>query len=263
MAMREVNGIALYCEEEGQGQETLSFSHGLLFNAAMWDAQVQAFGHRYRCVRYDHRGQGRSQRKGLPDMDTLAEDAATLIRSLNTGPVHFVGLSMGGFVGMRVAARHPELLRSLILLNTSASAERNTRKYRLLNTVVRLLGTKAVSSRVQPILFGRTTLADPAQQDMVARWKTHLESLPRDVTQAVKGVISRQPILGELGQIRCPALVLAGEEDLATPPSRSREIASHLPGARLEILSRIGHMSVLEAPVQVHTHMEAFLQDLP
>jgi 3-oxoadipate enol-lactonase len=127
---------------------------------------------------------------------------------------------------------------------------------------VRLLGTRAVSSRVQPIIFGRTTLADSGNQAMVNRWKTHLEGLPRDVTHAVRGVISRQDVKGELGQIQCPVLVLAGEEDLATPPSRSREIASLIPHARLEILPRIGHMSVLEAPDQVHGHMEDFLREL-
>ena len=71
----------------------------------MWRFQVAAFRDRFRCVAWDHRGQGRSElTEGGYDMDTLADDAAALIAQLGIAPVHFVGLSMGGFVGMRLAA---------------------------------------------------------------------------------------------------------------------------------------------------------------
>ena len=89
----------------------------------MFAAQVAEFSKQYRVIAYDHRGQGSSEVGGPYDMDTVAADAAELIRTLVGGPVHFIGLSMGGFVGMRLAARHPELVKSLVLLETSANAE--------------------------------------------------------------------------------------------------------------------------------------------
>jgi pimeloyl-ACP methyl ester carboxylesterase len=83
----------------------------------MWRFQVAAFRDRFRCVAWDHRGQGRTEVTDTGyDMDTLADDAAALVAVLGIAPVHFVGLSMGGFVGMRVAARRPELIRSLALM---------------------------------------------------------------------------------------------------------------------------------------------------
>ena len=108
MPTQLINGAHIYFERSGEGDEIIVFSHGLLFNHHMWDAQVDYFKNRFCCIAYDHRGQGLSDSIGSVDMDTLYEDAAALIEALSPGkPVHFVGLSMGGFVGMRLAARKP------------------------------------------------------------------------------------------------------------------------------------------------------------
>ena len=98
----KVNNVKLYYEESGSGTETIVFSHGLLWSGKMFAAQVEHLESRYRVITYDHRGQGRSEvtEQGY-DMETVAEDAAELIKALNVAPCHFVGLSMGGFVGMR------------------------------------------------------------------------------------------------------------------------------------------------------------------
>lgn len=117
----KINGAEIHCEEDGKGRETIVFAHGLLFSGRMFESQVMALKGRYRCVTFDFRGQGRSEVTASGyDMDTLAEDAAGLIEALGCAPCHFVGLSMGGFVGMRLAARRPALLKSLVLLETTA-----------------------------------------------------------------------------------------------------------------------------------------------
>jgi pimeloyl-ACP methyl ester carboxylesterase len=141
MPIVEANGVKIYYQETGSGEETLVFSHGLLWSHHMFRAQVEYFKSKYRIIAYDHRGQGQSEYRTPFDMDTLAEDAAALIKSLCDGPVHFAGLSMGGFIGMRLGARYPELIKSLILLETSANAEpvENHPKYKTLNGLVRCL----------------------------------------------------------------------------------------------------------------------------
>jgi pimeloyl-ACP methyl ester carboxylesterase len=150
MPTLDVNGARIHWEERGAGSDTVVFSHGLLFSGRMFDAQVEALADRYRCVTFDHRGQGGSgvTASGY-DMDTLAADAAALIEALGLAPCHFVGLSMGGFVGMRLAIRRPELLRSLALLETSADPEpeENVPRYRLLNFVARWFGLRLVAPR--------------------------------------------------------------------------------------------------------------------
>ena len=86
--------------------------------------------------------------------------------------MHYVGLSMGGFVGMRLAARHPEVVRSLVLLNTSAGPEdpEKVGRYRLLAKVYGLMGLGPVRSQVEPILFGKAFLADPASKRRRDEW---------------------------------------------------------------------------------------------
>src|SRR5215467_6268154 len=119
------NGVELFYKESGRGPETIVFSHGFLMDHTMFEPQRAAFEKDYRVIAYDHRAQGQSQDAGQGyDMDTQAYDAAALITALNAAPCHFAGLSMGGFVGMRLAAHHPGLVRTLTLMNTTANAEK-------------------------------------------------------------------------------------------------------------------------------------------
>jgi 3-oxoadipate enol-lactonase len=140
MFIIRVNGAALYYEEHGTGPETIVFAHGLLWSCRMFDAQVALHKDRSRCVAFDFRGQGQSEvtRSGY-DMETLYEDAVALIGKLGCAPCHFLGLSMGGFIGLRLAARRPDLLRSLILLEASSDPEpsEHVAKYRQLTFVAR------------------------------------------------------------------------------------------------------------------------------
>jgi 3-oxoadipate enol-lactonase len=114
------NSVKLHYEDSGAptaNAQTIVFSHGLLWSGHMFHKQVAALRTEYRVITYDHRGQGQSElTPDGYDMDTLTTDAIGLIEQLGIAPVHFAGLSMGGFVGMRLAARHPQLLRSLILM---------------------------------------------------------------------------------------------------------------------------------------------------
>src|SRR5262245_40544466 len=120
----KVNGVELFYKETGRGPETIVFSHGFMMDHSMFEAQRSAFSGRYRVIAYDHRGQGQSEDPGTGhDMETLTTDAASLILALEASPCHFAGLSMGGFIGLRLAARRPALLRSLTLMNTGAGRE--------------------------------------------------------------------------------------------------------------------------------------------
>ncbi len=164
--------------------------------------RLALFKERYRCVAFDFRGQGQSEvtRSGY-DMETLYENAVALIEQLGCAPCHFLGLSMGGFIGLRLAARHPELLRSLILLETSADREpsENVAKYRQLTFVARWFGLGLVVDRVMPVMFGPTFLTDPARAEERREWRGRMSSNHRlGVTRATTGVITRKGIAHEL-----------------------------------------------------------------
>ena len=262
----EVGGVRLHVEDTGGTGPPVVFSHGLLLSTRLWDAQVGALRGAYRCIAYDHRGQGRSDvpRDRCIGMDQLADDAAALVEALGAAPCHFVGLSMGGFVGLRLAARRPELLRSLTLLETSADPEppENVPRYRLLNLVARWIGPWAVASKVMPILFGRTFLADPARASDRAAWRARIAANRHAIWRAVNGVLERAAVHGELPAVRAPTLVMVGEEDVATVPAKAERIAAGIRGARLARIPRAGHSSPVEQPEAVTAALRAFLDQV-
>jgi 3-oxoadipate enol-lactonase len=266
MTRIEVNGAELFFEETGSGSDSLVFAHGLLFSGRMFDGQVDALKDRYRCITFDFRGQGRSQ--VTPDgynMDSLYEDTAKLIEKLECAPCHFLGFSMGGFIAMRLAARRPDLVKSLILIDTSADPEpkENLRRYRLLNLIARRVGPWAVARHVMPIMFSQKFLRDSARAEQRRRWRQELIANDRTgITRAVTGVITRKGLSEELEEIRIPTLIIVGQHDTVTPPERSERIHEHIHDSRLEIIPNAGHMTPVEAPEAVNGALLEFLGNL-
>lgn len=252
MPLVTVNGAQVHVEDTGGDGPLVLFGHGLLFSGKMFAGQIARLRDRYRCVTIDWRGQGRSPAApGGYDMDTLAEDAAALIESLDAGPVHYVGLSMGGFVGIRLGARRPDLIRSLSLLDTSAGPEdpEKVSRYRLLAKVYRVVGMKPVRRQVEPIMFGPTFLADPASKPHVEEWLAVLAAVNRKgMQQAIHGVTDRAAVTDLLPTITAPTLVVVGADDVATPVAKSEAIRDGIAGARLEIVPACGHSSTIERP---------------
>jgi pimeloyl-ACP methyl ester carboxylesterase len=268
MATIELDGTSLYYEDTGPGStgETIAFSHGLLWGTELFAPQVAALRERYRCVAWDHRGQGRSaaDHRDHIGMELVWQDAVRLLESLSTGPVHFCGLSMGGFVAMRMAARRPDLVRSLILLETSSDPEpmENVARYRLLTRVTRLIGPRLIKNKVAPIMLGKTILTDASRRAERAKF-VDLMSRRRDIWRAVNGVVDRGGVHDELPRITAPTLVLVGDEDVATPRPKAEKIAGAIPGARLVTIPRAGHSSPVEEPAAVTAAIEQFLRALP
>jgi pimeloyl-ACP methyl ester carboxylesterase len=263
MPFLSIRGAQLYYEDTGGPGEPIVFSHGLLWNSHLYSRQIEALKGRYRCIAYDHRGQGRSTAppgKGI-DLRTFYEDSVAFIQALGLAPCHFVGLSMGGFVGLRVAARHPELLRSLTLLDTSASSESlwNLSRYWLLTAATHWLGLRSVVDRLMAVYFGKTFLQDPARATERKDLRRQLLQNPRDAWRAMQGVITRRDVTEELSRITTPTLILVGEEDVVTRPEMAEQLHSRIQGSRLVRLPRVGHMSNLEQPELVNRAIRQFL----
>lgn len=264
-----VDGAQVYVEDTGlppalPDAPAILFGHGLLFSGRMFAAQVERLRGRYRCVTIDWRGQGRTPAAGgTADMDTLSKDALAVIEHLGLGKVHYVGLSMGGFVGMRLAARHPEVIRSLTLLDTSAGPEdpEKVSSYRLMAKVYGLLGMRPLLGRVERIMFGPTFLADPASTPHRKAWMDELAAAKRSgLKTAIYGVTDRDPVTVELARITAPTLVVVGADDVATPVAKAEAIAGGIPGARLEVVADAGHSSTIEQPEALSDLIEAFLE---
>ncbi|MGH8109579.1 MAG: alpha/beta fold hydrolase [Arenimonas sp.] len=267
MAIIKANGLDVFYTEQGAGDETIVFAHGLLMDTSMWDAVAPEFANHYRVICFDFRGQGQTSDPGHGhgyDIDTLVRDTAAFIQAISTKPVHYVGLSMGGMVGLPLAARHAYLLKSLVLLDTSAQAEpwSNKIKYAIMTVIVKVFGPKPLVPAMLPLIFGKSSLKNPAVREVISYWKQKLLALPKTIVGPVSGVTKRRDVTNELSKITCPTLMVVGDEDRTTPLSNANNIAAHIANTDLKIIPECGHSSALEKPEQVVALMKQFYSRL-
>lgn len=257
-----VRGSDLYYEEHGSGPQAVVFAHGLLLCCRQFDRQVDALRDRYRCVAYDARGHGKSAAPSAGfDLDAQTEDAAALIRRLGCGPCHFVGFSMGGFIGQRLAVRHPELVRSLTLVGSSAGREPNGWKFRLMGLAARLFGLRALTPSVMPVQFGPDFLRDPSRATERKEWFERIAANNlAGALPATDAVIRRPDFTPELSRVRVPTLVVVGETDRATPPAEARRLHAGIADSELVVVPRAGHAVTIEQPGAVATALRGFLE---
>jgi 3-oxoadipate enol-lactonase len=259
----EINATRLHYVELGEGNETVVLSHSYLVDHHHFERQIEALRGRYRVLAYDHRGHGESAKeRGHCTMETLYTDGVAFLEALGRGRVHWVGLSTGGFVGMRIAFRRPELLSSLTLLDTAASGEPWFRRLRFeaMFTVLRLFGFRPLMGEVMKTMFGPAFLKDPQRREQRDLWRQRImdNDTPALITFG-RAIFSRDDVSGRLGEIALPTLVMVGEHDHATPLARARVLAERIPGAHLETIPRAGHLSTIEEPEFVNDKLLAFL----
>jgi 3-oxoadipate enol-lactonase len=231
------------------GAPTVVLSNSLGSTPAMWDPQFPALAERFRVVRYDHRGHGRSPVPDGPyDLDDLGADVLALLDRLGLERVHWCGLSLGGMVGMWMAINAPERIDRLVLCCTSARlgppemwADRAA--------TVRAQGVEAVADAgIERWLSPGFIEREP---EIAAGVRAMLVATPAEGYAECCGVIERMDQVPELGEIRAPTLVIAGEDDPATPPEHGALIASTVPGAQLAIVNDARHMATIEQPEEM------------
>ena len=258
----DAGGGPLHYELSGAGPETILFLHSLFLSGAMWRGQLAAFEPTHRCMTLDFRGQGSSPvvADGY-DMETLYADVVAVIGQVGA-PVHLVGAAMGGYVALRVAARQPALLRSLTLIGTSAEPEPADRifQYRLMAQIGKLAGFRLIVDRLMGLLFGPSFLADPAQANCRATWRSRLlANNARGMARALAGALERRDVSEELYRIKAPTLIMVGEEDAVNTPVRSERMHEAIRGSRLVVVPDAGHALPVEQPDVVNKALRSFL----
>ncbi len=241
------NGVRIHYTVEGEGP-WLAMSHSLACDLHMWDAQAAALRGRYRVLRFDTRGHGRSDPPpGVWRIEDLAADLDGLLNALGIERCAFVGLSMGGMIAMTHALLHPGRLERLVLCNT----------------------TSRIPPEAQPVWQQRMdTVAamgmEPMVQPTLERWFTAgFRTRCPEVIAAVARMIRATPPAGYLGcgaairaldltsrlsAIAVPTLVIGGDQDAGTPVEAARAIQLAIPGAQLAVIPSAAHLSNLEQP---------------
>jgi len=259
----DLPAVRLSFVERGSGPETVVFSHSYLVNHRHFEAQILALEDRYRVLAYDHRDHGESQRMAAAyDMEALYEDAVAFLEATCDGPVHWIGLSTGGFVGVRLGIRRPDLLRSLVLMDTSAEAEpwRNRLKYKVMLAVLPWTGFRPLIGETLKAMFGPAFLRDPDRREERERWKARMMANdPAALARFGHAIFSRDDLADGARRIAVPTLVVVGACDRAKPPAEARRLADAIPGARLEVIPRGGHLCTIEEPEAVNAVLTAFL----
>lgn len=236
---------------QGQGPLVV-LSHALGCDLTMWDGVAAALQDRYTVLRYDHRGHGRSPAVGEAyTMADLADDAAELIQAQAPGePVHFVGLSMGGMTAQALGARHPRLVRSLVIANSASAYDAPARAlWQARIDTVRTQGVPSIADGAMQRWFTPEFRADQAGGGAarVAALRAVLEATAATPYAAACDAVARIDLDAGNARIGCPTLVIAGSRDEATPPSLSERIAQAIPGAQLRSIDA-AHLSAVEKP---------------
>ena len=243
--------------KEGSGP-TVVLSHALGCDLGMWDGVAAVLSPKYTVLRYDHRGHGQSPAPaGSWNMAALAQDAAALIRAQAVGPVHFVGLSMGGMTAQALVAAQPELIKSLTIANSSDWYDEAARTmWQARRDTVAAKGVAAIADAAMQRWFTPEFRADEANGGAmrVASLRLRLEQLDAAAYSANCEAVSGIDFRESNRHIKCPTLVIAGARDEATPPAMSQAIVSAIAGAKLHLLDA-AHLSAVEQP-------EAFAQAL-
>ncbi len=260
MPKATVNGNEYFYEDVGSGVPVV-FGHSLLFDHHMWDSQVEALSAGYRCIAYDFLGHGGSSLSGGEySLEDEAENLHALMDQWGASPAHMAGLSMGGMVDMRLALAHPEDVRSLVLLDTSAEEEAAERRpqYEALAGAARANGTESVVDLVVPFFFS-TGFQQSRPEQVAAFRQQFIDSNIDGIEQATKAVTRRTSVLGRLSEIKLPTLVIVGSDDISTTPDRAQHIAEGIAGARLETIAGSGHITAIEQPERISQLLSEFL----
>lgn len=255
----KANGIGINYEIHGEKGPWVVLSHSLACNLHMWDAQIELLKSRFRVLAFDTRGHGNSDAPaGAYTMDQLVEDARGLLATVGADKPHWVGLSMGGMIGMMYALKYRDQFRSLILCDTSS---------RIPPELAPVWAERIKTATGQ----GMSALVAPTLE----RWFTEpFRKARKDVTDPVANMIASTPAAGyagcchaiptinctdQLHAISSPVQIIVGEQDAGTPVAMSEAIHSAIPGSELVIIPQASHLSNLEQPEKFNEALDRFL----
>jgi 3-oxoadipate enol-lactonase len=258
--MRRIGDIA--ADVRGAG-ETLLFLHGIGGNARNWAAQLAHFSPRYTAAAWDARGYGETG-GAVGRFAQFADDAAAVIAALGA-PAHVVGLSMGGRIALDLVNRHPEVVRSLTLANTSAGSAETAAPEKV---------AAFLALRLKPLVEDGLTPADIAESIVAGIAGPNISDearaalidshrrLNKDGYIAAMRAVTAFTAFPDFAQIAVPTLVLTASEDRVAPPAHARLMAETIPGARLVEIAGAGHISNIEAPEAFNAALGEFLESL-
>jgi len=254
-----INGTQLYYEMRGEG-EPLVLIHGSTLDTRMWDDQFESLATRYRVIRYDLRGYGKS---ALPSGTPYshADDLRALLDFLDAPRAHVLGLSMGGRIALHHALTYPAATTSLILVDSALDGHPWSSELRAsfdaINRHAEHVGAKAANE-----MWLRHPLFAPARElpnvraklDQIVSEHSGWEWLPDECARGID-----PPSIERLHEIQAPTLIVVGERDLPDFLQIGETLVLGIPNAQCAVMTRVGHMSSMENPEEFNAIVLRFL----
>ena len=259
-----LNGVRIAYHDRGQRHGTaLLLIHGFPLDHRMWAAQLAGLSADVRVIAPDLRGFGRSEvRPGPLTMEQHADDLAALLDHLAVERAVVAGLSMGGYIAFAFWRRHRERAQALVLLDTRAEPDSpQAQANRDASAIkVRQAGSAAIAGEMLSRLLAPANLSNQRIADRALAMMA--EQPVEGIASALAGLRDRADSRPTLPTISVPTLVLVGEHDALTPPADAAAMAAAIPGARLIVVPRAGHLSPLENPRGVNGAVRMFIRQI-
>jgi pimeloyl-ACP methyl ester carboxylesterase len=228
--------------------------NGIAMSGPSWEPVSAPLTERYRVVRCDFRGQLLTPGDVPPDLATHAGDVAEVLEHLGAAPAHVVSTSFGGAVGVVLAARRPDLVRSLVSIASSDGftddmAAEVARWRAACDAVLGGADPAVLSDTLEPVVYSAAWRV--AHRDELDERRRQIGQLPRTWFEGLAALLDQAEGLGledAPGRVRCPTLVIAAGEDGFIPTARTRALAEAIPGAVFEVMGGAGHAVVVERP---------------
>lgn len=258
MPQKLIRDININYEIIGDGQPLL-FIHGIGSSLRDWENQVPVFSKKFKVITLDLRGHGQTDKpKGPYSISMFAEDIAELIKSLKVDPVHVVGISLGGAIAFHLAIDHPDITKSLVVVNMSASFPIKTLKEKQM-FFLRVLIVKMMGMRKMGEVLAKRLFIKPEQEElrekMASRWAENDKKAYLSTLKTIKN----WSVLERLHEIKCPTLVVSSDEDYS-PLSAKEECTALIPNAKLVVIEDARHAVSVEKPEEFNTILMDFLK---
>ncbi|WP_336518596.1 alpha/beta hydrolase [Pollutibacter soli] len=260
----KINGIDISYDDLGKGPLTLIFIHAFPLNKSSWKVQLEKLSENYRVIVYDIRGFGNSSDSEEKTTITLmANDLLLLLEALEVEKPVLCGLSMGGYIALNMITRFPDKFKGLILSDTQCVADSEEGKKKRYDNIelIKNGDLKKFAEAFVKNAFGKTT--HEKNKELVDRTLDQiLNTNTTTITNSLEALAERSETCTFLKTIVKPTLVICGEEDVVTPPEKSKFMNEKISGSTLKIIPGAGHFPNLENPEAFNNTLAEFLDTI-
>lgn len=263
----KVNGTEVYYEQHGEGPPLIMIN-GWTLSSEYWPPQlIKDLSRNHQVTIFDNRGTGRSDKPDIPySIDMMADDVNGLMDTIKVQKAHVLGFSMGGMIAQVLALKHPEKVLSLILCGTlcgGPNAVMNQEAINFIQSVASGLAQEVPKKELMKQFMGLVFTSSYIQENIEELMKPLEYPTPLHAYQRQAQSILQFDTSERLHEIKVPALVITGEEDVMTPPGNSRDLADRISGAELRLFKDAAHMFLWEVREQATTIISDFLAKVP